>query len=154
MKPVYQSILHGESEENGDCFRASVATLFGLAVDQVPHFCRKGNDEWFKEFQDWLKARGWSCFAVPTGDPAGWFMSIALAETVYLLAGPSPRFKDEMHQVVAKGTEIIHDPHPDGTGLLPPKEGESWEAIIVFPNKPFAVRRHTNPNWIELEGEK
>jgi|GEM_PF-827209 hypothetical protein len=138
MIPVYQELLHDPEKENGDCFRACVATLLGLTLEQVPHFCRKGNDgNWFNEFQEWLKARGWTCFSVSSGDPDGWFMSVAMSDAVYLLAGPSPRFEGELHQVLARGGEIIHDPHPDNTGLLPPAEGEYWEATIVLPNKPF-----------------
>lgn len=135
--PVTQQILHGEGEENGDCLRAAVASLLCLSIDQVPHFLSKDNenreDHWWDLMSRWLHARGLTMVNVPYRED---WVSDWLRNAYYLLAGPSPRFPKELHQVVARGTEVVHDPHPDRTGILPPNKYHDWHVTLFVPLVP------------------
>ncbi len=127
-----QEFLHGQGDENGDCFRASVASLFSLPLSEVPHFYRKGNEEnALADFRAWLRAQGyayldlqWNAYSLPYLDGA-----------YHLLTGPSPRFPEFNHCVLGFAGEIHHDPHPDGGGLGGTPE-EEWFATIIFPLRP------------------
>lgn len=106
MTPVQQTIF---GPERGNCLQAAVASLFDLPLDDVPHFIDEGN-RWWIALQDWLRPRGLHCVYSSAS-------SIEIAQPgYYLMVGKSPRH-DQAHVVIAKDGEMVHDPHPDGTGL-------------------------------------
>ena len=103
MKPVDQTLF---GSPGGNCLPACVASLLNLTIEDVPHF---GAEDWFDRLNDWLAPRGYyaMCFTLPTEwRPPG----------LYILAGKSPRFTT-LHAVVARGNEVIHDPHPSRAGV-------------------------------------
>jgi hypothetical protein len=91
---------------DGNCFSACVASLLEVDVAEVPWFM--GHDEWWPHFEAWLRPRGYYALCCPLGDyrPPGF----------HILSGKSPR-GDYMHSVVARGAEVVHDPHPSRAGL-------------------------------------
>ncbi len=97
----------------GNCLQACVASIFDLPLDQVPHFVAQQN--WWGSLEAWLGERGLVPIWVPRGDVFPW-------NAHYLATGNSPRgpFK---HVVVERNGEMVHDPHPDGTGLDGPRTG-------------------------------
>lgn len=107
MKPVDQTIFDGV---NGDCMAACVASILEVAIEDVPNFCAGATDKWFERLADWLEPNGLYplCFTLD-GEwrPQG----------LHVLAGKSPR-GDWLHAVVAKGREVVHDPHPSRAGIL------------------------------------
>lgn len=133
-----QTVLHGEGEEAGDCMRAALASLLGLeSLEGVPHFCRTGNErQWWEECLEWLREEfGYSAVWIPWHPR--WTRQ-SLTDCVYVMSGPSPRFSDEDHVVVAQGPDgtVIHDPHPDNTGIGEWKENGDWMVMVLIPTQP------------------
>lgn len=103
MKPVYQTIFDGQ---NGDCMAACIASLLELDLDQVPN---PHTANWWDAWQAWLKQRGLYLVEASIGDwtPPGYA----------ILVGTSPR-GDWQHACIVLNGEIVHDPHPDGGGVV------------------------------------
>ncbi len=114
MIPVEQSKLHIPGTQNGNCITAALASLLELELSDMPEFedmadCGKGtkdNKSWFRALLDWLESLE--------------FYLLQWEEEIYLPGyfianGPSPRGVE--HSVVYKGREMVHDPHPDKSGL-------------------------------------
>lgn len=105
MKPIDQTIF---GERTGNCLAACIASIFECSIDEVGPFSPDG---WHDDLARWLAPRGFFpiclSLAAETWRPQG----------LYVLAGRSPR-GDFLHAVVARGREIVHDPHPDRTGVL------------------------------------
>lgn len=131
---VMQEILHSDDGENGDCYRASVASLLGLPLEEVPHFYRKGNEERaMEEFSDWLRERGYVFVDIMRGEN----LPAYLKGTFHLLSGPSPRFPQYWHCVLGYEGEIYHDPHPEGGSLggIP----QDWIVTVLVAHEPTAT---------------
>lgn len=129
MKPVDQTAF---GFPGGNCFSACVASLLELPLDDVPYFMGDEIEEsdpgaWWKRFLDWLRPRGWWAVCFELKDdwrPPG----------LHLLSGVSPRRPGSKwhHTVVAgPGGEVVHDPHPDRTGVL-----TEHDVIILIPIDP------------------
>ncbi|MEV6833492.1 hypothetical protein AB0N17_03005 [Streptomyces sp. NPDC051133] len=105
MKPVTQSILHGDpSGRPGDCLRAAVASLLELPLLAVPHFV---------EYEDWEERLAEFCRA-HRYQP---ILRSPDADVPYGMAwGPSER--GVRHAVVWIDGAIAWDPHPTRAGLL------------------------------------
>jgi hypothetical protein len=105
----------------GNCLPACVASLLEVPLEQVPHF---GANDWVEHLTKWLATRGYYpivCTLPTDWRPAG----------LYILAGKSPR-GDFLHAVIARGDEIIHDPHPSRAGVL-----SRADATILVPLDPM-----------------
>ena len=98
MKPVDQTRF-GPVE--GNCFAACVASILEIPIEEAPDVMSIPN--WYEAFAEWLKPRGMYpiCFNLTKN---GW-VPIGL----HILSGKSPRWAGD-HAVVARGTEIVHDP--------------------------------------------
>lgn len=136
MKPVMQT---GFGYPEGNCFMASVASVIECELSDLPDLFSEccvwddgktvWNDDknhWWDVTQRGLKKLGWYILTIypATGVPAGY----ALA------GGDSPRAetvneegKKVGHIVVVLDGKLVHDPHPDGTGLL----GEPTEHYVL-----------------------
>lgn len=113
MKPVDQTTF---GMPNGNCLSACIASLLHLRIDDVPTFCK--HDDWWERLTAWLKERGYYPMIVRHTDewaPDGY----------HILSGKSPR-GDFQHSVVARGTNVVHDPHPSRSGI------ETRQDIIVL----------------------
>jgi hypothetical protein len=105
MTPVFQTNIHNEST-NGNCMRASLASLFELKIDDIPKFENMKKNSWRREFNFWLKS-----------------MNILLKEEYeaprdnqfYISIGMTNR--GVLHCVVSQSGKMIHDPHPSQDGL-------------------------------------
>lgn len=107
----------------GNCLQAAVASLFELSLSEVPHFVAE--DDWWGCLADWLDVRGLTPVYVPHSDVMPWGVP-------YLAIGDSPR-GDYSHVVIEVENELVHDPHPDGTGLRDFRKG-----IYLFVPKSYA----------------
>jgi hypothetical protein len=132
MHPVKQTILHDPDDGKfGNCAQAAFASLFELPIEEVPHFA-DGLDNSIKDgtvfntrVREWLNTMGYGTIVlnmVPENIEE-WKPFIPYH---HLIAGLSPRHPGTYHVVVGKGGEIVHDPHPDDTGLLPPTDDDPW----------------------------
>jgi hypothetical protein len=50
-----------------------------------------------------------------------------------ILTGQSPRNKNILHAVVGQGFKIVHDPHPDRSGLVGDFEKWGCELLVKMP---------------------
>ena len=119
MTPVDQEFLHDPKNNVwGDCQRAVIASLLDLPISEVPHFndIAKGESyEFYEEIQKFLKPLGYAWLVV---HGAATHLVYGTDDPVYHeISGPSPR-GNGLHAVVGKDRQIVHDPHPDKTGLL------------------------------------
>lgn len=121
MIPVYQTIF---GAPDGNCFQACIASVLELPLDDVPHFCKGDNPHWMRDTLDFLRPVGLSLLTVhlPEGLDAE-----DLPDAWCVLSGPGPR--GHRHSVVGRGGMMVHDPHPDGTGLLAVEEYDLFVAI-------------------------
>ena len=106
------------SEGLGNCFSACVASILEVSLEDVPFF---GADElWWARFSEWLEAR--NLYAVCLKHRAG-----RAPVGYHILSGKSPR-GEFLHSVVAKGEDIVHDPHPSRANIQ-----DRVDCIIIVP---------------------
>ena len=129
MKPVDQTTF---GAPGGNCFSACVASLLEIPISEVPYFMGDEKDwgvkDWFQDFLAWLRPRGWWAIPIPLRN--GW-----KPEGLCILSGKSPR-GDFDHSVVARGLEMIHDPHPSRAGLDSHKD-----VVVLVPIEPRGDRQ-------------
>lgn len=120
MTPVDQQILE---DGRGDCLRACVCSVLDLDPDEVPNFADFG----FMDAVDkWLNDMGKAFLRISLPKETNVNAFYFWTPGPMLVWGTSPRPRldggTKQHMVVAKpkgyGLEIVHDPHPDRTGLL------------------------------------
>ena len=114
MKPVMQTLFY-DTDGTGNCFEACLASIFEMDLKDIPNFHGKN---WFVDFLEWLKIKGYTSYGTfiiedienYSGGVDGYF----------IVAGESPRGKhiNGGHAVVYKNGKLVHDPHPDGTGVI------------------------------------
>jgi hypothetical protein len=131
MKPVEQLVI---DDGKGDCLRACVASILEYDAGEVPNFAEL---DFFNGLDEWLSAYGRRFLRISlTGgydSAAIWFGYPTHADDFMIVWGESPRLKNDggrkTHAVVGRakgyGIEIVHDPHPDKTGLKS-IEGFGW----------------------------
>ena len=115
-----------------ECVRCSVASLFGLPREEVPHFFQEGKGSWYHPFSSWLEKRGmradiWHHTLTPHDDdgPADW----------YLGYGDSGGNGSVGHMVVLHRGQVWHD--PSGCGVT---RWNAWVTVTEQPNKPTEPR--------------
>jgi hypothetical protein len=134
MMPVDQEYFYCEEpRQYGDCTRAVIAALLDLSIAEVPHFLQdaKGDAyEYYQAIDAFLEQRGleilWDVNLIyywRPGDP----------DFYHYMSGPSPRNASIGHAVVGLNGQIIHDPHPDRTGLAGSEE--RWKIAVLRPIK-------------------
>jgi len=112
-----------------NCFRACVATVLGLSVDEVPEACDGATWDW-DAFQEWLKGRGMQAIEISFAN--GGCLYNVVSPVRCILTGPSFReCRTGQHAVVADfiglaGFELLHDPHPEELWI----EGEPTHATF------------------------
>lgn len=118
MKAVTQRIVGRPNE--GDCLAAAVASVLELELDEFAPLISAPESEWWPILEGLLKRRGFKPIGVMNDPPR-------FAPPGYAIAvGPAPLHRESSHAVVALDGEIVHDPHPNKTGL------ESIRYWIVF----------------------
>lgn len=100
-----------------NCFRACVATVLRLGIDEVPTACDGATWDW-DAFQDWLAKRGLQAIEIGFGN--GGTIYPVRQPVRCILSGKSPReCPSGRHGVVGlllglEGFELEHDPHQSG----------------------------------------
>lgn len=142
MKPTDQTVF---GYPDGNCLPACLASILEVPLEEIPHF---GDEGWFERFNDWLRPQGLYAYLVAWAE---WWAP----EGIYILSGLSPRAeaegKEYLHAVVARGWEIIHDPHPSREGL-----SSRVDCTLLIPFDPSRVNKlpalpDEDPNLPEIE---
>jgi hypothetical protein len=116
MKPVDQTSF-GAYE--GNCFSACVASILELDLDDVPFFM--GEEDWSEALLKWCEDRRIAVdFSTQFPAPAG---------EICIVGGESPRHPTRWHAVIMRDGALVHDPHPDRTGIVGPPW--NWIALRV-----------------------
>lgn len=125
----------------GNCFRACIASLLEIPIDEVPNFNAEPVKDWHMRYAAWLNKRGLGVCHL--GTPA--FLTVAgVKDAYFIVSGKSPRGID--HAVIYKGPKMVHDPHPSGGGVEPDT------VDILFPLDPaeyFMPTRHVEEEMEE-----
>jgi hypothetical protein len=115
-----QTILDGE---RGDCYRACLASILELALEDVPHVCLHA--DWRERTVAFLRPFGLGLLTVnvfPEDYPRELF-----PDAWHVMAGPGQR--GVRHAVVGRRAIMLHDPHPSGAGLLSIEEYDFFLAL-------------------------
>jgi hypothetical protein len=99
--PVFQTKYHGEGVR-GNCMRGSLASVFEIAVEEIPEFEEMERTEWRPAFYAWLLSMGFDLIDSRV-DPC--------LDDFYLAIGDAVAH-DILHCVVYKNGKMVHDPHP------------------------------------------
>ncbi len=132
MKPVDQTILHDEMAfRSGDCYRACVASILEIPVEEVPHFAELYQDNMYNEAEKWFASRGVYSIRLFIKDFSQNRIFLWGMGAHAIVSGLSPRGKNVHHSIVghADGYNVtmVHDPHPDRTGIV---GGDRWIQIL------------------------
>lgn len=120
MKPVFQTRFGAD----GNCFEASVASLFELPLEEVPDFGK--DDFWYDRFTTWCKRHFGLQPLELTVEDGGW-----RPDGYHLISGMTSR--GLRHSVVGYGGEEIHDPYPGaGEKIEDPETFTVFAALLNF----------------------
>jgi hypothetical protein len=106
VRPVDQTTF---GVPGGNCFSACVASILELPIEDVPYFMGSDGEGWFDRLSVWLSERGLYALYYDTSDRNTYW-----PDGYYILGGESVRGP---HAVVAKGKDVVHDPHHSRAGL-------------------------------------
>lgn len=139
-------------EPPGNCFQACVASLFELRLDKVPdetdHWTpgTPPEESWppyWAAFQQWLRGRNLRYIELVGGLPN------ELEGMLLIVSGPSPRYGGAvlhaclymfaLSEAGAWDFQLVHDPHPDRSGLTGPRERWRFGVFVHEPVPPDTV---------------
>lgn len=111
MTPVRQSITAGP--ENGDCFRACIASILDLELNDVPHFLKgksniPDNIAWDFDFIEWLRKYNLGYLEFNVKDYPYAIIGIDLLNSYHLIGGDTEY--GCQHKVVGKNGKEIFNP--------------------------------------------
>ena len=119
MSPITQTELYDPTrpDRRGNCWQTVIASIVETPLADVPHFVQDDADhegdfqwDWWKRTHDWLRERGLRLDYADINESPGEYV---------LVSGKSPRGNGSIHHVVIYlDGQMVHDPHPDRTGLL------------------------------------
>ena len=125
MKKNIQTSLYDPNEPGtGNCFPAVISCIMDLGsadyVLQIQQYYKCA--EWKNMLQQWLNDRGY-IWKKLGGHLAG--------DLYYFVTGATIRTEKSkaLHVCIYKNGEMVHDPHPDNTGLISELEFEIIEKL-------------------------
>jgi hypothetical protein len=116
MKPILQT----KFGEQGNCLQACIASLLEIEMDAVPEFPISGQ---FLHLERFMRQRGLQPVAYP---PERFTPPY---DVYYLVWGLSPR--GIRHSVIYQNNLMVHDPHPDCSGLTTIEQFTVFVATFV-----------------------
>jgi hypothetical protein len=125
MTPVKQTKFH-DIDGKGNCLEACCASLLDMKIEDVPDM---RDEKWFGVMWNLFQDHGYEIISCMDTDNC---MSYKGIDGYYIVAGESPRgvHIPGGHGVIYKNGKLVHDPHPDNTGLIDP-----WYGIMIEPKK-------------------
>jgi hypothetical protein len=134
VKPVFQTTI---DPQEGDCFRACIASLLEVDLEKVP-FIPPSTGAQLRLYRDWLAPLGWTIIVVEVYGPRKHRVAQGLpVGTLMLVSGKSKTFENGLHVVVGRikdksgEYELAHDPNPSGSGI-----GEPYYYYFFAPLSP------------------
>lgn len=122
MIPLKQTTFGKE----GNCFSACLASILELESPQdIPNYVLLTPENFMENYNEWLRPRGLFCLEMK-------YQYELLLERdrkfwgYHWMVGPASRGLS--HSVVGCQGEMVHDPHPDNTGLV----GDPFEWVYGF----------------------
>lgn len=123
MNKVMQTITGLE----GNCQSAVLASIFELDLDQVPHFSKGlGEDNpastiekgviFNQRLDEWLQSHNLKLQWYEDSEVIQNYIKNEFKNTYYQVCGKSPR--GFYHVVIHLNGEMVHDPHPEGGGVI------------------------------------
>ena len=106
MKKVFQTKF---GKPDGNCFAACLASILELPIEEIPDY-KQPEGRWFRNYRKWIKQYGLDLLIIEDISHEDFIPDVCC-----IVSGTSPR--GLMHAVVYQGTEMIHDPHPEGGGV-------------------------------------
>ena len=114
MKPVFM-------KQDNDCYPACLASILGLERDDVPNFFdgtehrpkENAADAWNENVRAFLARFGLNFIVMEISEDY-----IRNIPGYLIISGMSPR--GMLHATVWKDGKMVHDPHPDGGGIVAP----------------------------------
>jgi hypothetical protein len=103
MIPLTQTKFGGVE---GNCLPTCVASILEINIEDVPNFVTLEGD-WWEHFHDFMISKGYKPFHM-NGDeitPKGYHIACGMADRGF------------HHACVTLDGKVVHDPHPDRTGL-------------------------------------
>jgi hypothetical protein len=138
MKPVSQTII---DSEKGDCFRACLASLLELPIEQVPNN-HETKQVQFDFYNDWLRPFNLQLAFIRFG-------AMPLPQGHFILVVKSACFKNCTHTVIAKENEetcvaeIVWNPNPkDSRGNNIPADEWSYFYVLAVIDPKLAKVKH------------
>ena len=121
--------------ENGNCCSAALASYFDLSIDEVFDIYKCG-DDWSEQLWKWFRSKNLVLFCFkPTGFESyeQFLMDYdhldLKFDKYYFEIGLTKRGNINNHIVICeRGKGMIHDPHPDKSGLI--TIAEEWHVLI------------------------
>ena len=102
-----------------------------LQMSHVPNFCVDEPKLWFVKADEWAAQFGLGLIMIAYSAPMG---NSITGNRYWLAGGGGPRGLP--HEVVYFGRDMVHDPHPDGSGLV-----KIGHCILFVLRDPAGVRR-------------
>jgi hypothetical protein len=126
---VEQTILAGPEGDVGNCLQASVASMFGCRLEDVPHFAAIGVQEkswrWWSAMRHWARERHVDFLPMTDLATVPWeFIESTLPLNMlwiaqYVLGSGHTERATFLHTVVLdRAGSLVWDPHPSKRGLL------------------------------------
>jgi hypothetical protein len=154
---IKQDIFHiknqaGDVMTRGNCLQASIASLLGLQLRDVPDFSLFFDSKrihWASLMDDWLADQGYElvhapefkylCHGIELTDADESFLNpdipiehYSVKDKVYEVSGKSPR-GDFRHSCIYKDGLLYHDPHPSNDGVEPHSDLWPWSISQLIP---------------------
>jgi len=117
MKPVIQTSFSNADESiRGNCLWAAISSLTEIPLERFKGFEYLNNGAWFPPLWDILIEFDFIYQGMIRGKKEILNYSPGV-DGYYIVCGGSPRGCPSGHAVVFKNGEMVHDPHPEGTGI-------------------------------------
>ena len=131
MTPVMQTKF---GNPDGNCMAACIASIWEIPIEEAPTLEEdvKAGRSWWWALRQWCSVRGFTPVMIYQTTGHGAMLEAAMS----MAGGDSPRGTEGGHSVVWQRGKLVHDPHPDGTGL---ERNPEWFVLFV-PIVPEACR--------------
>lgn len=125
-----QQTLFGKG---GNCFAACIASIFELPLGWVPNFCAETRMPWLDFANHWLAPLGLMIINLRILEEG----EFEWPRCYHIISGHTVRHPKLLHSVVGFAGKMVHDPHPDGSGLTEVRDYDVF--VCLDPAKSDAV---------------
>ncbi len=121
MKPVDQKHLYTLNKQRGDCWRACLASILEVDIETFPNWEVKQDwDDYYWRILKILEKIGYEYSSLTIQNTELQELESPDTGNYIIAIGKSPRAvqNDIINHAVVWKNGIVHDPHPDKTGIL------------------------------------